>query len=92
MTIHRLIRRHIFLHGIRHPSQDLRPYPLLACRTHPAPELDTPLQGAQHKIVDAEKHPDIEQGQCEQGGIIAVGDEVVIPQPIHEPQQRHMDK
>ena len=48
--------------------------------------------GAQHQIVDTEKHPDIEQSQGEQGGIIAVGDEVVVPQPIHEPQQRHMDK
>jgi hypothetical protein len=24
--------------------------------------------------------------------IVAVGDEVMVPQPIHEPQQRHMDK
>ena len=24
--------------------------------------------------------------------IVAVGDEVVVPQPIHKPQQRYMDK
>jgi hypothetical protein len=64
--MHRLIRYRIFLSGISHPSwQRLRPYPLLAGHTRHTTELDTPVEGTQHQIVDTEKNPDVEQSQSE---------------------------
>ena len=43
-----------------HLSQRLRLYALLACGTRCATELDAPVQGAQHQIIDAEKYPNVE--------------------------------
>ena len=40
---HRKARHFMCLHGIPHPSQHLRPYPLLTCRTRCTTELDTPV-------------------------------------------------
>ena len=74
------------------PSQRLRPYPLLTCRAGRATELDTPLQRAQYQVINAEKYADIEQSQSEQGVVVTVRDEMVVAQPINEPQQPHMDK
>jgi hypothetical protein len=50
------------------------------------------VQGTQHQVVDAETYSDIKQSQGKEGMVVAARDEVMVSQPINEPQQRHMDK
>jgi len=65
---------------------------LLADRAGGAAELETPMQRAQHYVINANQYADIEQSQSQQGMVITVRDEVTVAQPINQPQQRHMDQ
>jgi len=65
---------------------------LLADRAGRATELETPVQWAQHQVINANKYADVEQSQSQQGMIITVRGEMTVAQPINEPQQRYMDK
>jgi hypothetical protein len=59
---------------------------LLADRAGRATELETPVQRAQHQVINANKYADVEQSQSQQGMVITVRDEMAVAQPINEPQ------
>jgi hypothetical protein len=48
--------------------------------------METPVQRAQHQVINANKYADVEQSQSQQGMVITVRDEMAVAQPINEPQ------